>query len=115
MPDKKLSDDTSIFYIVLIVCGIAILAYFIYNMYIKMNELFEKVEGIKNEILTVNDKSVPEDVPKDVPKDVPELGDLHKLQGAPNSEQTFPPTNEEVSNSKEVSELSTLKPIIEED
>ena len=76
MPDKSSSDDTSVIYIVLILCGIAIFAYFIYSLYIKLNELFEKVEGIKNDI----DSSVPhfkhtpliEEIPE-LPEEIPEL------------------------------------------
>ena len=100
MPDKSSSDDTSVIYIVLILCGIAIFAYFIYSLYIKLNELFEKVEGIKNDI----DSSVPhfkhtpliEEIPE-LPEEIPELPEeIHK-------------------ELPELPELSKLVPIREED
>ena len=43
-------EDSSLVYIVLVVCVLAILAFFIYKLYSRVNELFENLEGLKNEI-----------------------------------------------------------------
>ena len=43
-------EDSSLVYIVLIVCVLAILAFFVYKLYFRVNELFENLEGLRNEI-----------------------------------------------------------------
>ena len=108
MPDKSSSDDTSVIYIVLILCGIAIFAYFIYSLYIKLNELFEKVEGIKNDI----DSSVPHFKHTPLIEEIPELPEeLHELP-----EEIHKELPEEIHKElPELPELPKLVPIHEED
>tara|TARA_B100000212_G_scaffold338460_2_gene315013 strand:- start:3029 stop:3280 length:252 start_codon:yes stop_codon:yes gene_type:complete len=43
-------EDSSLVYIVLTVCVLAILAFFVYKLYSRVNELFENLEGLRNEI-----------------------------------------------------------------
>ena len=43
-------EDSSLVYIVLVVCVLAILAFFVYKLYSRVNELFENLEGLRNEI-----------------------------------------------------------------
>ena len=111
MPDKSSSDDTSVIYIVLILCGIAIFAYFIYSLYIKLNELFEKVEGIKNDI----DSGVPHFKPTPLIEEIPELPkEIHK-EIPELSEELPEELHEELHELPELPELPKLVPIHEED
>jgi predicted PurR-regulated permease PerM len=45
-------EDSGVIYTVLIVCVLAILTFFVYKLYAKVNELFENLEGIRDEINT---------------------------------------------------------------
>tara|TARA_B100001758_G_scaffold126625_2_gene108918 strand:- start:100 stop:363 length:264 start_codon:yes stop_codon:yes gene_type:complete len=44
--DTKVVEDSSLVYTVLFVCVLAVLAFLIYKLYIKVNELTEKVESL---------------------------------------------------------------------
>ncbi len=66
-------EDSSLVYIVLVVCVLAILAFFVYKLYARINEVSEKLEGLKNELTTKDSEDVPtpsiEEVPKEDPKE----------------------------------------------
>lgn len=44
--DSKVAEDSSLVYTILFVCVLAVLGFLIYKLYIKVNELAEKVESL---------------------------------------------------------------------
>tara|TARA_Y100000992_G_scaffold302408_1_gene276438 strand:- start:4068 stop:4328 length:261 start_codon:yes stop_codon:yes gene_type:complete len=64
-------EDSSLVYIVLVVCVLAILAFFVYKLYARINEISEKLEGLKNELITQDSEDFPsiEEVSKEDPKE----------------------------------------------
>jgi hypothetical protein len=44
--DTKVAEDSSLVYTILFVCVLTVLAFLIYKLYIKVNELAEKVENM---------------------------------------------------------------------
>jgi|TARA_B100001142_G_scaffold327752_1_gene386142 hypothetical protein len=63
--DTKVVEDSSLVYTVLFVCVLAVLAFLIYKLYIKVNELTEKVESLTEPPPSSNGVVSPkEDTPK---------------------------------------------------
>lgn len=74
--DTKVVEDSSLVYIILLVCVLAILAFFLYKLYNKINELSEKVESL------INPQSVEE--PDVKPKeDTPKLEEVINVDPGP--------------------------------
>lgn len=74
--DTKVVEDSSLVYTVLFVCVLAVLAFLIYKLYIKVNELTEKVESLTEPPPNSNQAVSPK-------KDTPELEEVPPVNPEP--------------------------------
>jgi len=93
------NEDSRLIYIILFVCAIIILTFIVFKLYNKVNELYEKMEGIINQ--------------KKIDDKLKNLQELPKLTNIPDLENQQTQIENETENENEI-ELPVLEELKEE-